>query len=150
MVVLFVQKLQPKPPVDNQNDSSAFSHHESQWPNCNGMFEMDRFSSSVLAAMTIFVFVFRVLGIELRMLNIYWTCSPISYEHICFGCPLLLDPHLTTHHSIISVCLWGIIKLLLHTVSSIREGSKNKKCANPYMPKFFFHIATTIVHPSAR
>ena len=33
----------------------------------------------------------------LRMVSIFWACSPISFKHMSFWCPFL-DPHLIIYH----------------------------------------------------
>ena len=46
-----------------------------------------------------------MLTIELRKINKFWACGPISFKYMMSSWCLCWDPHPTTHHSSIGVCL---------------------------------------------
>ena len=56
-----------------------------------------------------------MLTIELRKINKFWACSPISFKYMMSSWCLCWDPHPTTHHSNVGVYLRWVTESSLLT-----------------------------------
>jgi hypothetical protein len=84
-----------------------------------------------------------MLTTELRIISIFWACSPISFKHMIYFWCQFLDPHLTTYNSNVGV---QIIVVLEWGTSTLRLIDICHSCLAKVLPQNLMCVCVCCMH----